>query len=132
MKAITWTICTIIIWSNTIYYLVTKGRNEIVRRSADSSVTIPHDVTFRNLDNNRPAAGSQSETEFNFCGCGWPQHMLIPKGTSEGYPCQLFVMITNGFDDQVWTLYLIVLNTYSIIYTIHIIGSIIVGTIIIL
>lgn len=30
-----------------------------------------------------------------------PHHMLIPKGTVEGLPCILFVMITNHDDDRV-------------------------------
>ncbi|TMW41899.1 hypothetical protein DOY81_013022, partial [Sarcophaga bullata] len=77
------------------------GQNTIRRRSTDSSVTIPFERTFRNLDANRPAAGSAEELEFNFCGCGWPQHMLIPKGLPEGMRCELFVMISNYEDDRV-------------------------------
>nr|BBM95985.1 tyrosinase 2 [Plautia stali] len=76
------------------------GKNTITRKSAESSVTIPFEKTFRNLDNQRPAAGVQLE-QFNYCGCGWPQHMLICKGTSEGYACQLFVMISDFKDDRV-------------------------------
>ncbi|XP_044743292.1 phenoloxidase 1-like [Chrysoperla carnea] len=76
------------------------GNNEIVRKSTESSVTIPFERTFRNLDLNRPVGGDELE-QFNYCGCGWPQHMLIPKGTPEGYPCTLFVMISNIADDLV-------------------------------
>lgn len=75
--------------------------NTIRRRSDESSVTIPFERTFRNLDLNRPATGTTEELEFNFCGCGWPQHMLIPKGTSEGLPCQLFVMVSDYERDHV-------------------------------
>lgn len=82
---------------------MTRGRNEITRRSIESSVTIPHEVTYRNLDRNRPAANSEAAAAFNFCGCGWPQNMLIPKGSVEGFQCQLFVMISNGANDQVTT-----------------------------
>ncbi|XP_023292341.2 phenoloxidase 2-like [Lucilia cuprina] len=77
------------------------GQNTIRRRSTDSSVTIPFERTFRNLDANRPAAGSAEELEFNFCGCGWPQHMLIPKGLPEGLRCELFVMVSNYEVDRV-------------------------------
>lgn len=76
------------------------GSNEIIRQSSESSVTIPFERTFRNLDLNRPPGGDELE-QFNYCGCGWPQHMLIPKGTPEGYPCTLFVMISNIADDLV-------------------------------
>lgn len=78
------------------------GENTIKRRSTDSSVTIPFERTFRDVDTDRPAAGSQDEAAFNFCGCGWPQHMLIPKGLpGAGLACDLFVMISNYDDDRV-------------------------------
>ncbi|XP_055858620.1 phenoloxidase 2-like [Episyrphus balteatus] len=77
------------------------GQNTIRRRSTESSVTIPFERTFRNLDANRPAAGSPDELEFNFCGCGWPQHMLIPKGLQQGLRCELFVMVSNFEDDRI-------------------------------
>lgn len=81
--------------------LVNPGMNTIRRRSEESSVTIPFERTFRNVDANRPLVGAADELEFNFCGCGWPQHMLIPKGKPEGLTCQLFVMISNYEDDRV-------------------------------
>lgn len=77
------------------------GPNTIRRRSTESSVTIPFERTFRNLDANRPAAGTPDELEFNFCGCGWPNHMLIPKGLPEGLNCDLFVMVSNYENDRV-------------------------------
>ncbi|NP_001295992.1 phenoloxidase 2-like [Musca domestica] len=77
------------------------GQNTIRRRSTESSVTIPFERTFRNLEVNRPAQGSPEELEFNFCGCGWPQHMLIPKGLPGGMRCELFVMVSNYEDDRV-------------------------------
>lgn len=77
------------------------GPNTIPRRSTDSSVTIPFERTFRNLDQNRPNAGTTEEAEFNFCGCGWPQHMLVPKGIPGGLQCELFVMISDYEQDRV-------------------------------
>uniref|UniRef100_A0A1B0CF09 Putative hemocyanin n=1 Tax=Lutzomyia longipalpis TaxID=7200 RepID=A0A1B0CF09_LUTLO len=77
------------------------GANTIRRRSTESNVTIPFERTFRDLDTNRPAAGTDAEAQFTFCGCGWPQHMLIPKGTPEGLRCELFVMLTNYEEDRV-------------------------------
>ncbi|KAG8035032.1 hypothetical protein G9C98_005455 [Cotesia typhae] len=76
------------------------GQNTIERRSTESSVTIPYESTFRNLDLNRPGGGDSLE-QFNFCGCGWPQHMLCPKGSKEGFPMELFVMISDYKDDEV-------------------------------
>ena len=74
----------------------------IARNSAQSSVTIPFERTFRDLETGRPADNQlAASSQFNFCGCGWPQHMLIPKGNAEGFPCQLFVMVSNYSDDRV-------------------------------
>ncbi|XP_075167145.1 phenoloxidase 2-like [Haematobia irritans] len=77
------------------------GQNTIRRRSVESSVTIPFERTFRNMDD-RPAANSPEELEYFFCGCGWPQHMLIPKGLpGDGLRCHLFVMVSNYEEDRV-------------------------------
>ncbi|XP_076237383.1 phenoloxidase subunit A3 isoform X2 [Calliopsis andreniformis] len=70
------------------------GENTINRNSTESSVTIPYERTFRNLEQGRPLGGEGLES-FNFCGCGWPHHMLLPKGTKAGYPMDLFVMVSN-------------------------------------
>lgn len=75
-------------------------QNTIERSSIESSVTIPFEATFRDLDMNRPSGGKRLE-RFNFCGCGWPQHMLIPRGATDGFQCVLFVMISNIDDDRV-------------------------------
>ncbi|KRT79996.1 hypothetical protein AMK59_6390 [Oryctes borbonicus] len=77
-----------------------QGSNTITRQSSQSSVIIPFEKTFRDLDTNRPTSGEELDL-FNFCGCGWPEHLLIPKGTPEGIPCQLFVMISNYENDKV-------------------------------
>lgn len=90
------------------YYkiLVHPGENIVRRKSIESSVTIPYEQTFRNLDKNRPAElGSPDEYAFNFCGCGWPHHLLIPRGSPEqengGLHCQMFVMVSKYDDDHV-------------------------------
>jgi hypothetical protein len=44
------------------------GQNTLRRRSTESTVTIPYERTFRNLDQ-RPTGAA--EAEYNFCGCGW-------------------------------------------------------------
>lgn len=73
-----------------------------MRRSVDSSVTIPFDQTFRNLDLNSPDSSQLAETDrFNYCGCGWPQHLFVPRGTPGGYSMDLFAMITDYEQDKV-------------------------------
>ncbi|XP_055691212.1 phenoloxidase 2-like [Lutzomyia longipalpis] len=76
------------------------GANTIRRRSTESNLTIPFERTFQDLDAT-PPAGTDAQQQFTFCGCGWPQHMLIPKGTPQGLACQLFVMLSNYLDDRV-------------------------------
>ncbi|XP_026313500.1 phenoloxidase subunit 1 [Hyposmocoma kahamanoa] len=77
------------------------GNNTIRRRSVDSSVTIPYERTFRNQADRQGDPGSAQAAEFDFCGCGWPQHMLIPKGTQRGYPVVLFCMVSNYDQDKI-------------------------------
>ncbi|XP_050510953.1 phenoloxidase 1-like [Diabrotica virgifera virgifera] len=79
-----------------------QGKNLITRRSTDSSVTIPFERTFRDLDTARPPGGDRL-AQFNFCGCGWPQNMLIPMGNTDspGFKAELFVMISNWRDDAI-------------------------------
>ncbi|XP_065076334.1 phenoloxidase 2 [Ochlerotatus camptorhynchus] len=77
------------------------GSNRIRRRSNESTVTIPFERTFRNLDTNRPETATPEEEAFNFCGCGWPAHMLVPKGLPEGFPADLFIMVSDYEEDRV-------------------------------
>ncbi|XP_017877241.2 phenoloxidase 1-like [Ceratina calcarata] len=76
------------------------GENKIERKSTESSVTIPFKNTFPDLDDKRPINGDSSVSS-DFCSCGWPQHMLVPKGKKEGFRMQLFVMISDYTDDAV-------------------------------
>lgn len=77
------------------------GQNVINRRSSQSTVTIPFEQTFRNLDRGRPAPGTQQLLEYEVCGCGWPNHMLIPKGTPSGMKYDLFAMVSDYELDRV-------------------------------
>lgn len=96
-------VCSVKLANEVLIYCiftVKQGYNTIKRNSTQSTVTIPFERTFRDLDTNRPT-GEEDLAQFNFCGCGWPQHLLIPKGTAEGMLCELFVMISNYDDDKV-------------------------------
>lgn len=82
--------------------IVNPGDNLIRRNSTDSSLTIPFERTFRDVDTNRPRDETVESEQFNLCGCGWPQYMLIPKGLpGRGMPVDLFVMISNYADDRI-------------------------------
>ncbi|XP_058464646.1 phenoloxidase 8-like [Malaya genurostris] len=78
------------------------GVNTIVRRSDQSSVTIPYERTFRAVGKGSTPTDANALAQFRFCGCGWPQHMLVPKGAAgEGVQFDLFAMVTNYSDDAV-------------------------------
>nr|CAC04149.1 phenoloxidase II [Pimpla hypochondriaca] len=74
-------------------YTLQPDLNTIVRRSINSTVTNPFETTDRELRNaNIPPIEE-------FCGCGWPQYMLVPKGTELGLDMDLFVMISDDDAD---------------------------------
>lgn len=77
------------------------GENTLIRRSDQSSVTIPYDRSFRRVGTSQTPTDARQLAEFRFCGCGWPQHMLLPKGAPEGVQFDLFVMISNFDNDSV-------------------------------
>lgn len=53
-----------------VFNLVNPGSNVIRRTSEQSSVTIPFEQTFRNVDNNRAEKETKAADIFNVCGCG--------------------------------------------------------------
>lgn len=53
-----------------VFNLVNPGSNVIRRTSEQSSVTIPFEQTFRNVDNNRAEIATEAADIFNVCGCG--------------------------------------------------------------
>lgn len=79
---------------------MTPGTNEIRRRSDQSSVTIPYERSFRRIGSKFQPTDPNDLAQFQFCGCGWPQHMLLPKGTAEGAIFDVFVMISDYDNDR--------------------------------
>jgi len=63
-----------------ILILVRPGENTVVRRSDESSVTIPYERSLRAVGKANQPTDPTALAAFQFCGCGWPQHLLIPKG----------------------------------------------------
>lgn len=78
---------------------VPSGKSVIERESRASSVTIPWKQTFRPLEIPAEEEGAELQ-EFGYCGCGWPQHLLLPRGRPGGLPCVFFVMLT-PFDTDI-------------------------------
>lgn len=86
---------------NYLNLIVIPGANDIRRRSDQSSVTIPYERSFRRIGSQNQPKNDEDLAQFQFCGCGWPQHMLLPKGTAAGTIFDIFVMITNYEQDRV-------------------------------
>lgn len=80
----------------TVY--LNPGQNLIRRRSDESNITIPYERSFRSK---RPPTDPVEKDEFSFCGCGWPQHLLLPKGSEDGAKFNIFVMVSNYDLDRV-------------------------------
>ncbi|GAB6030165.1 Polyphenol oxidase 1, variant 2 [Chamberlinius hualienensis] len=95
---------------------VQPGYQVLRRRSEDSNVTISPVRGFQQLsreDTNEEFPEEEIESgcivdlnkrpgeKKGFCGCGWPAHLLLPKGKPEGMRFQLLVMITDWEKDQV-------------------------------
>lgn len=79
---------------------VNPGSNEIRRLSSQSSVTIPYERSLKQIAaQTTPTEGDTSN--FNFCGCGWPEHLLLPKGTFQnGTKYSIFVMVSDYVIDR--------------------------------
>nr|CAZ66714.1 hemocyanin subunit 3c [Pandinus imperator] len=73
------------------------GSNAIKRKSVDSSVTLSYETTFEKLLRGELVDARPTE----YCSCGWPEHLLLPKGNEKGMEFHLFVMLTDWLDDVV-------------------------------
>ncbi|KAL5276325.1 PPO1 family protein [Megaselia abdita] len=77
------------------------GPNMIKRRSDESTITIPFERSFRRVGAADTPQATDELSRFRFCGCGWPQHMLLPKGNEAGMQFDLYVMISDYTGDEV-------------------------------
>lgn len=76
--------------------VVRVGKNIIYRRSYDSNLVTPWTKSIDEY-----LKGPKHPRSAESCGCGWPTHLYIPKGSHEGMPFDLFVMLTNFDHDYV-------------------------------
>ena len=42
-----------------------------------------------------PPRRPPGSVDVNYCDCGWPYHLLLPRGTGTGMPCRLLVLLTD-------------------------------------
>uniref|UniRef100_A0A1W7RAD3 Hemocyanin subunit 5 n=1 Tax=Hadrurus spadix TaxID=141984 RepID=A0A1W7RAD3_9SCOR len=73
------------------------GKGTINRNAVDSSVTVSELHTFQQLKDGVGVSDDATE----FCSCGWPEYMLVPRGSPKGMEFELFVMLTDGEKDTV-------------------------------
>lgn len=78
------------------YALAPNAKAVVARSSKDASVV--RKPAARPGD---PPHAPQPGADPNYCDCGWPYHLLLPRGTNAGMPFRLMVMITNWNDDKV-------------------------------
>merc|ERR1719445_655413 len=71
------------------------------RQSKNSSVTMktPHGLEYGDLQS-ALESGNITAEDFNYLGCGWPKHLLISKGNSEGASFSLFVVISQLLEGE--------------------------------
>jgi len=72
---------------------LSAGSNSITRKSHDSSFLAKRRWSLYELQE-MLIADEISQDEFNWGGCGWPEEMLIPRGTEAGMNFELFLVVS--------------------------------------
>jgi len=84
------------------WHKLAPGKNTFMRKSSESSVTIPDIPSFSQLIHDADAAvaaGSALDQAAHTRSCGIPNRMLLPKGKSQGMEFALAVAVTDGHED---------------------------------
>ncbi|KAK7028968.1 hypothetical protein SK128_013874 [Halocaridina rubra] len=77
---------------------LSPGRNHVVRKSTESSVTVPDVPHFQTLIDKVESGGSFDMHEYERA-CGIPNRMLLPKGKWDGMEFALLLAVTDGSYD---------------------------------
>jgi tyrosinase len=78
--------------------LAARAKTVVARRAALSSV-VQKPAARPPRPRRDPTLDPQAAE--NYCNCGWPFHLLVPRGTAEGMRFRLLVMLTDWSADQV-------------------------------
>jgi len=73
---------------------LTKGRNTITRRDVESTAAGNRQRTLLELEKDLSSSTVATPELEQYDGCGWPQNLLLPKGTRHGKQFSLVVMLT--------------------------------------
>lgn len=74
--------------------VLAPGDNTLRRQSTQSALTIDNDAIYAE---GRDAGAVRRG---NVCRCGWPQGLLLPRGSAAGTPYQLLAMVTDYEQDK--------------------------------
>jgi len=80
-----------------------EGENKIKRKSTESSVTERRRNVLLEFDAelSEKKEGEEATPEADlYDGCGWPRHLLVPKGTSAGDEFSLLVVLSKLLPDD--------------------------------
>ncbi|XP_068211336.1 hemocyanin B chain-like [Palaemon carinicauda] len=84
-------------WKN-----LSPGSNRVIRKSTDSSVTVPDTPSFQTLidaaDQAVTSGGTLDVSQYER-SCGIPNRMLLPKGKIDGMEFALILAVTDGSTD---------------------------------
>jgi len=73
---------------------LTKGRNTITRSDVESTAAGNRQRTLLELEKDLSSSTVATPELEQYDGCGWPQNLLLPKGTRHGKQFSLVVMLT--------------------------------------
>jgi tyrosinase len=80
-------------------YTLQPSKRAVVFRPAALAAVIRKPATKPPGPNERPSEDPHDEE--NYCECGWPYNLLLPRGTREGMGFRFMVMMTDWKKDQV-------------------------------
>ncbi|CAG8747321.1 23728_t:CDS:2, partial [Cetraspora pellucida] len=80
-------------------------RSSVVRQPPQKTINTLDDTDIARQDaskyNKRAQEVSADRLDENYCDCGWPFPLLLPRGTREGMKFKLFVFISNWELDKI-------------------------------
>jgi hypothetical protein len=79
--------------------LEARARTVIARSDRDSSII--RRPAILDPDKVEDITGGERPVDAIYCECGWPYHLLLPRGTQDGMPFKLLAIVTDGNKDAV-------------------------------
>ena len=80
-------------------HTLAASEKAVIARSSKLAVVVRKPARRPGEPQPRPEAGADP----NYCDCGWPYHLMLPRGTKDGMTFRLAVMFTDWQKDRVST-----------------------------